>query len=292
MNINDKEFKNIMDTLQETIVGWDYYVNWAKVLGNYEKIKVPLNILNSLIGSQKIEQDAKDIFIKYPEVIEVLPVLIAVRDTKLKTCISIETMKVDTLTFDSKTFDLKQVDKYVNFLQISGLANLFRDRKIKSIPDYIIGVEIGLDSNGRKNRGGQKMEHIISDFLQSKQHQFNFEYIEQATQKSIKEEWGIDIQMDKSNRRIDFAIFKDGIVYLLEANFYGGGGSKLKSTATEYIEISNRFSKDPNVKYGWVTDGYGWYTAEKPLREFFDTNNNLMNLHILKNGGLEKFLNS
>ena len=283
------QFSYIMETLQETIKDWDYYVNWDKVFKNYNKFKIALNTLNSLIGSENFEQDAKEIFLEYPSVIESLPILLAVREQEIKIC-KLNTLEIESFLFNKEELSHQNVDKYITFLVKSGLKDIFYNKKVKSIPDYVIGIEVGLDTNARKNRSGSKMETIVAGILESKKNILNFEYIEQASQSNIFKNSGIDIPMDKSNRIIDFAIFKNNKIYLLEANFYHGAGSKLKSTATEYIEISNRFNNSPNIKYGWVTDGYGWKNTDNSLQEFFNNNQNLMNLHILKNGGLEKFL--
>lgn len=147
--------------------------------------------------------------------------------------------------------------------------------------DYATGVEVGLDSNGRKNRGGTLMENLVEDFVRVACDKLKLQYLPQANAAGIKKKWNIDIKVDKSSRNIDFAINKNGKLYFIETNFYGGGGSKLKSTATEYIEM-NRFWNEQGIEFIWITDGAGWQSTLRPLREYFDKSDYLLNLEMLK----------
>ena len=171
----------------------------------------------------------------------------------------------------------------------SGIGELLKDKKIKNLLDYATGVEVGLDSNGRKNRGGTLMESLVEDFVAETCSELNIGYMAQATASKIKRDWNIDIKVDKSSRIIDFAINKNGKLYFIECNFYGGGGSKLKSTATEYVEM-NKFWTEQGIEFIWVTDGAGWKSTLKPLREFFDKADYLLNLEMLKNDVLLKMI--
>jgi type II restriction enzyme len=175
------------------------------------------------------------------------------------------------------------------FFMQSGLGNLMKDKKVKNLVDYVIGVEVGLDSNGRKNRGGTLMENIVEKFVSQACAELGLDYMAQANAKKIKEHWNIDIQVDKSSRNLDFAINKNGKLYFIECNFYGGGGSKLKSTATEYVNM-NAYWNAQNITFIWVTDGAGWKSTLKPLREYFDKADYLLNLEMLKDNSLKNIL--
>ncbi len=111
----------------------------------------------------------------------------------------------------------------------------------------------------------------------------------QATAKKIKASWDIDIKVDKSSRIIDFSVNNNGKLYFIETNFYGGGGSKLKSTATEYVKM-NEYWNAQGIEFIWVTDGAGWLSTLKPLREYFDKAEYLLNLEMLKNNILKTIL--
>lgn len=172
------------------------------------------------------------------------------------------------------------------FLTKSGLFELFKNKDIKSVNDYIIGVEAGLDSSARKNRSGTSMENIVEYYISTLCSKNNWDWIAQATKSKIKELWDKNITVKKSNRRIDFAIIANDKLYLIEANFYGGGGSKLKSTAGEYKSDYSRWISDGH-SFIWITDGLGWKSAHKPLNETFDDTDFILNLDMLEKGILE-----
>jgi len=163
------------------------------------------------------------------------------------------------------------------------------DKKIKNLVDYATGVEVGLDSNGRKNRSGKLMENLVEDFIRKISNDLKIKYIPQATAKKIKAYWNIEIIVDKSSRIIDFAINKNGKLFFIEVNFYGGGGSKLKSTATEYVKM-NEYWNNQGVEFIWITDGAGWKSTLNPLREYFDKADYLLNLEMLKNDVLKTII--
>jgi len=152
--------------------------------------------------------------------------------------------------------------------------------------DYVIGVEAGLDSNGRKNRSGTSMETIVESYLEPYCKSHGLSYLSQATPNAIKERWGFNVPVDKSSRRFDFAISNGKKLVLMEVNFYGGGGSKLKATCGEYKGL-NELLDVPNVDFVWVTDGEGWNTTKDPLRSAFDALDYLWNLDWLYRNYLE-----
>ena len=177
------------------------------------------------------------------------------------------------------------IEHYYTFIEKTGLKDLFCNYDIKNLVDYVFGVEVGLNSNARKNRTGTSMENIISYYLsQFCKNNLEFSYIEQATKKRLKEEFNYIIDIDKNSRRFDFALYNkiQDKLYLIEVNFYSGGGSKLKATAGEY-QYLNDFIKSQNIEFIWITDGKGWLTALNPLQETFEKNDYVINLNMLKN---------
>ncbi len=287
---DDILFTQITSSFKEKgILLWDYFVNWEKVHKNIKPIEKELNLLNVLIGKEDVEKEVYELIKEYPQVIKTFPFLIAFRDTKVS-------MLTDVTEFLYKDYDFKHrvitdedcKDLTAFFMQ-SGLGDLVKDKRVKNLVDYVTGVEVGLDSNGRKNRGGTMMENIVETFVKSACEELGLEYLGQANAKKIKAQWGIEIQVDKSSRNLDFAINKNGKLYFIECNFYGGGGSKLKSTATEYVKM-NEYWNAQNITFIWVTDGAGWKSTLKPLREYFDKADYLLNLEMLKNKILSKLI--
>ena len=248
-------------------------------------MEVSLNLLNTLIGKDDIETAARELLKEYPKVIGVIPALLAYRERKVKLLSDVSKFSITEYDF-AKTID---VDKAVMFLKKTGFLRLLSDRNIKSIPDYFIGVEVGLDSNGRKNRSGTSMEDIAEFFIKDICQRNGFEYIAQATADKIKKKWNKDITVTKSSKRIDFAVNTPNKLYLIETNFYGGSGSKLKSTAGEYAEIYHQWTKDGH-QFIWITDGLGWQSTKRPLRDTFDSTDYIINLDMIQKGVLEELI--
>lgn len=286
----DLLFKQITTTFKDKgILLWDYFVNWNKVLKNIKPIEKELNLLNVLIGKEDIEKEVYDLIKEYPQVIKAFPILIAFRERKVSLLTDLTEFLYKDYDFKARELSNEDCKDLATFFVKSGLGLLVKDKNVKNLVDYVTGVEVGLDSNGRKNRGGTMMENIVETFVKSTCEDLSLEYMTQANAKKIKTKWGIEIMVDKSSRNLDFAINKKGKLFFIECNFYGGGGSKLKSTATEYVKM-NEYWNDQNITFIWVTDGAGWKSTLKPLREYFDKADYLLNLDLLKNGILKKII--
>ncbi|MBT4849612.1 restriction endonuclease, partial [Candidatus Parcubacteria bacterium] len=271
----EKKFKNLIDTLQDSIFTWSYFSDFKKVKNNTLKIERELNLLNSLVGKENLEDEFIDLIKEYPKVREVLPILIAIREKKIKEMqiiSDIESWKPelkDYLFYDD--LNEKSSKELLIFFKQSGLKNIFMNKNIKSIVDYVFGVEVGMDTNARKNRTGSLMEDIVEKFIYNFCTQHNdFEYLDQATKKKIEDKWGYKIKIDKSDRQFDFVIFnkRKRKLFIIEVNYYSSGGSKLKAVAGEFQELHS-FLKNQNLSFYWITDGQGWLTAKKPLEETF-----------------------
>lgn len=280
-----KDFNNLVATFKSSIKTWDYFVNWNKVFANSSDLEISLNKLNYLLGKENLKEEFKKLYTSNPDIIKAFPVLLAVRENKLEI--------FDKKTKNSEFFNFIQVDKtadeYFEFLEKTGLARLFQKDGIKNLVDYVIGVEVGLDSNGRKNRGGTLMEEIVGTFLTDFCNKNGFEYLPQARPSAIKAKWGFDVQVDKSERSFDFAIYnpKTKKLKLFEANFYNGGGSKLKAVCGEFKSLYSEL-KSQNIDFIWITDGLGWNTTKRPLEETYNHNEYVFNLNMIENGVLDK----
>ncbi len=287
----DKLFNKITSSFKTKITKWDYFVDWKKIHGKVSPIEEELNLLNVLIGKDDIEQKTYELIKKYPDVINIIPNLIAIRSKSIE--VLVDTKKFIYRNFSFRKRKLSDTDcrELANFFVKAGLGDLAKNKHIKNFVDYATGVEVGLDSNARKNRGGSLMEDLVETFVLETCEKEGLEYMPQATAKKIKAKWGIQIEVDKSSRQVDFAINKNGKLYFIECNFYGGGGSKLKSTATEYTQM-NQYWNEQGIEFIWVTDGAGWKNTERPLREYFDKADYLLNLEMLKEGVLTKIISN
>lgn len=285
----DEFFSFFRKTLKGKITRWDYFVNWKKVITNVDVIEMELNLLNSLIGKKNIAEAAESLFLEYPSCVKAIPSLLAIRDRSVQVLVDVSNFVYENFDFSCKKPSGEDARMFSSFILNSGIGELLADRRIKNLVDYVIGVEVGLDTNARKNRGGSLMESIVETFVAKDCLKNNAVYLPQATACKIRSEWQIEIEVDKSQRQIDFAINKDGKLYFIETNFYGGGGSKLKATATEYTSM-NTYWNTQGIEFIWVTDGAGWYSTLRPLREYFDKTDYLVNLEMLKLGYLSTII--
>lgn len=295
LKTDDELFDYFKDTLKvKGITQWNYFVNWEKVYRNIVPFEKELNLLNVLIGKDDIKTELTELILEYPKVVNAIPLLLAIRfktkkDQKINILVDTKNFEYDNFDLSIVTPDKKEAEKIADFFINTGLGDLIKDKKIKNLVDFATGVEVGLDSNGRKNRGGHQMEHLIEIYINDVCNELGLEYLKEANAKAIKEKWNIDIAVDKSSRRMDYVINKNGKLYFFEVNFYGGGGSKLKSTATEYVKMAEYWNSQ-NIEFIWITDGAGWLKTLKPLREYFDKAEYLLNLEMLNNRILNKIL--
>lgn len=287
-----KNFKLLKNTLTSSIFPWNYFVDFQKVIENTFEIKVQLNILNALLWENEIEEKFLEIIQKYPETRRVLPILIAVRffDKQILDKDTFEIEEVNEL-FNSKLEFEKE--KMLKFFEKSWLKNIFQNKYISNLNDYIFWIEVWLDTNARKNRTWGIMENlvekIISDFCRNNP---QFQYKNQANVSYIKQKWWIDVKTDKLSRRFDFAVFDSNKrrLSLFEVNYYGGWWSKLKAVAWEFVGLY-KFIKNQGFEFYWITDGLGWLTALNPLEDAYNAMDwNIYNLEMLKNNILGKIL--
>ncbi len=175
------------------------------------------------------------------------------------------------------------------FARQTGFLEHLKTKRIKSIVDYVMGVEVGLDTNGRKNRGGAAMESLIEWFVNTICQRKNLQYLPQATASKIRQKWNLNLPVNRSERTVDFAVRRGDHLILIETNFYGGGGSKLKATAGEYKAIFD-FWRGAGCGFIWITDGKGWKSARLPLEEDFNHIDYILNLEMTAKGLLEDLL--
>ncbi len=286
-------FNYFTSTLNKSNTYWDYFVNWEKVFGNIQEIEIDLNTLNYLVGKENIEESFKLLLKRQGSLARLIPILLACRENNFTILTSFAggNFKYEDFSFKNKqTLTDIEIDKAYNFANKTGLLAIFQNKRVKNILDYVIGVEVGLDSNGRKNRGGTTMERIVEELLRPICARNGIEYMTQATAPRIKAKWGIDVRVDKSTRRFDFAVKTSNKLCLIETNYYGGVGSKLKATAGEYKSLYDFLSTDGH-SFVWVTDGAGWNSTLRPLEETFRHIDYTLNLNMLCNGMLEAIIN-
>ena len=284
--MNNRNFNDWLSKFKTSISDYTYYVDFEKIYKNVDKVKVELNILNSLIGSKNIEDEFQNIMIKYPETLECIPLLLAVRSREIFVK---DEIKEYLFKFDKMVYSM---DDYIRFMRESGLFNLLQNHIINNLHDYVLGIEVGLDSNGRKNRGGHLMENLVESYIIKAGYKKNINYFKEMYIKDIEKKWNLDLSEISSNntstKRFDFVIKTDKQVYVIETNFYFSGGSKLNETARSYKMLAQESKKVKGITFIWFTDGTGWNSARKNLEETYNELETMYNIDDLDNGVLEK----
>jgi type II restriction enzyme len=276
--MRDRVFSYWLGTFRESINEYGYYTDFSKVYENAAKLKIEINILNSLIGSNNIEKEFEEILEKYPECLKAIPILLAVRSNEI---FCQDSNGAITYRFDKME---QSIEQYKYFMRETGLFDMLQNHLIGNLYDYVTGVEVGLGSNGRKNRGGHQMEDLVENHLK----QANVEYYKEMYLTEIEEKWGVDLSAisaeGTSTKRWDFVIKTDDKIYVLETNFYTGGGSKLNETARSYKMIAQESKLVEGVDFVWITDGAGWTSARRNLEETFDNMEHIYNIQDMENG--------
>lgn len=288
----EEKLKYFLSTLSITNRTPEYYVNWEKVNGGVKKHALALNTLNYLIGLNNLYEEAIQLFTQQPNLLEAVPVLFASRDVHLDVMEVDEDESIFFYNLDFKNVDTTNIQKYVDFMQKSGLLDFLKHSANRSLVDYAYGVEVGLDSNGRKNRSGKVMEDLLEGQLRAVADFYGYQTMTQATAHRMRQEWQVEVPVDKSERKFDGALFDSHKrrLFLFETNYYGGGGSKLKSVAGEFKSLYNHIIQNSEgIESVWVTDGQGWKTTAKPLSEAFAVIPNIFNINQLHHGYLREF---
>lgn len=276
-----RNFEEWLTKMIDSVASWSYYTDFEKVYRNVDKIKVELSLLSTLINSKNIEEDFKNLVTKYPEVLGVIPILIAKRESK----VIVKDSKCDyEFNFKKQNYSL---DDYALFMRKTGIFNLLEKHIIASLYDYVTGIEVGLDTNARKNRTGDSMEDLVESYLISSGLVKDVHYFKELNKSKIEKEWGIDLSKigneGKTEKRFDFVIRGKDRIYAIETNFYSGGGSKLNETARSYKSLFEVANEIENFEFVWITDGKGWNSAKRNLEETFNIGNHIYNIEDLKN---------
>lgn len=282
-----RNFKEWFSTFTDSIATYEYYTDFNTVYKNIDKIKVELNILNSLIGSKNIEEDFDVLFKKYPEIRKCLPLLIAVREKEIKVIDEGKKLKYNFT-------NINDIELLKRFMRKTGLFDLISNHLVNNLVDYVTGVEVGLGSNGRKNRGGHLMEDVLQGFIEREGFILNQTYFKEMYLKDIESKWDIDLSalsnLGKVAKRFDYVVKTKNCIYAFETNFYSSSGSKLNETARSYKMLAEESINIKGFAFIWVTDGLGWVGAKNNLEETFDVMENIYNIRELSEGKLKEIL--
>ncbi len=281
--------KALSDTLIETNRTYDFFVNWSKAAHNRDTFKYEVALLKSLRNATSPTDDLRKLITRYPEVIKVIPILLACRDGIVKVLNLIEPdIKYKTFNFSKTSYTATEIDDIAEFTEKTGLlATLCQ---MESATDYLLGVEVGLDTNARKNRSGLFLEKMVREVITGlvARHS-DIKWVEQKSYKYIQTEFGISVPPSLRDRKFDYVVIAKGKATNIEVNFYGGTGSKPSEVVSSYINRSEVLSS-AGWKFVWVTDGDGWKSMQNPLRVGVEYINYVINAYLLRKGLLEKII--
>jgi type II restriction enzyme len=281
-----RDFNEWLAGFRGSIANYEYYVDFQKVYNNVDAVKVELNILNSLIGSNSIEDEFDALLSRYPEVLKCVPLLLAVRQNEL---FARDADGEFLYNFDQPNLPLSQ---YKEFMRKTGLFDLIANHLINNLVDYATGVEVGLDSNARKNRGGHLMENLVDGFIKCAGFEHGKTYFSEMYIHEITDMWGIDLSAisnnGKTEKRFDFVVKTDSMIYGIETNFYGASGSKLNETARSYKTLALEAATIEGFTFVWFTDGKGWVSARNNLEETFEVLPHIYNIKDMENNVMNR----
>jgi type II restriction enzyme len=285
----DEICRNLCDTLIETNYTYDFFVNWDKATKNRDLYKYEIALLKSLKNSSNPTNDFSKLITQYPEVIKVIPILLACRDGIIKVLDSIETnLNYSEFNFSKQNFSQKEINDITCFTQKTGLLHILCD--MESATDYLLGVEVGLDTNARKNRSGAFLERLVTEVLKelSKANK-DLIFIEQKSFQYVEEEYHIKIPAELRDRKFDYAVINKGEATNIEVNFYSGTGSKPSEIVSSYSE-RNRALASADWKFVWLTDGQGWKKMKNPLHIGVSNIDYVINSSMLRKGLLQAII--
>lgn len=280
-----RDFNKWIKSFRNSIASYEYYIDFNKVYKNVEDIKIELSILNSLIGSKNIKEEFEKLLIKYPEIKKAVPVLLAKRETEIYCQ---DELGGVSYSFSVKSQENVDPEKYSYFMEKTGLFSLLQNHIINNLIDYVTGVEVGLDSNGRKNRGGHLMEDLVESYIIKSGYIKGDSYFKEMYIHEIEDKWNVDLSaisnQGKMEKRFDYVVKSNDMIYVIETNFYSSGGSKLNETARSYKTLAQEVETIEGVTFVWFTDGNGWNSAKHNLEETFDIMDHIYNINDMENG--------
>lgn len=290
----DKIVEKFHDTTIDTNKSYDFFVNWDKVRDHVNLYKIELNILNSLIGSTNFDDDLRKLLRKYPEVLPVIPLLIAERSVILKIIRDFSDRNSDIIeyNFNKRKLSSKEIEHLVQFFNNTGLKFYYQKLASRSILDYATGVEVGMDTHARKNRSGKAMEMVLEPIMQQINSKLRrpFTIIKQRQFTYLEKNMGIEISSSIRNRTADFILYRNRRAMVnIEVNFYSGTGSKPQEIVDSYITRQRELIEN-KMKFIWITDGEGWKGQKNQIRKGFEKIDYLLNLHFVRRGLLQEIL--
>jgi len=251
-------FSYFFKTLLKTNWTYDYFVDWRKVKENIRKYVKEISLLNSLtkISPKERKAELREIFVQYPETIPVIPSIIAIREKSIPVLELGEKALYKVFDFSKKKLTVKEAEDIVDFCEKVGILQFFGE--INDLYAYLLGVEVGLDSNARKNRSGEIFQNLVGLLLKRKLKDMKLEIKPEDPSLIIRR-----------RKRADFVIYSENRPkVVVECNFYNTTGSKPIETANAYIDLQRKL-REKKISFIWITDGPAWEKMKRTVIQSF-----------------------
>jgi type II restriction enzyme len=298
LNVKDEKdvIEKFLNTLIDTNRSYNYFVDWKKVKNNVEKHKIEFHLFDSLLKDKNFDNDLRKILSNYPNVLPLIPILLAIREQnrELKVIDNFEDKDINIVTYDFTPRNLSQqeIDSFVDFFYKTGLKKFFLEIGTNNIYDYVLGIEVGMDTNARKNRGGTSMELLLKPLINNivDKKKEPIEVLYQKKFKYLETNYGIKVDSSIKDRKADFILIgENNKIINLEVNFFSGAGSKPIEIVDSYIQRQSELKKH-GFEFIWITDGDGWSKQKNQLDKAFRNIDYLLNIYFVRLGLLEKIL--
>lgn len=290
-----QDISELVKTFQKTLIITnrtpEFFVGWTKVKKNLDEIRIELSLWNSLIGSENIETDFVNLIEKYPEVIKTIPILFAIREREFPVIVDFYDLEKSVRNLDfnknkNSRINPSEINDYVDFAKKGGLFGLFN--QIKNFYDYVFGVEVGLDTNARKNRSGEAMENLLAPLINDIANETRYKILAQKKFDAVQRLGGT-VPPELANRKSDFILYRDNQFVNIEVNYFSGAGSKPEEIVDSYINRRNELAKN-HWNFIWITDGDVWRVSENQIIKAFNGLDYVFNIEFSRKGLLKEAL--
>lgn len=291
----EQKFEYFYSNRQNLALPANYWIKYANVKDNMAKYGPDVFTLDYLIG--KNEDELIAFFTERSELLKLVPQLLGIREQKFEKPTSKKILKVEGIEgeylLNFSEIDVDNLEQYLTFVFDSGLADLLLRGLSKSVNDYAVGVEAGMDSNGRKNRSGQRGELYMENVLSTLAESYGFKWRGQTTYQYIKNEYNVELDDSLETVRFDGSLYNptNGMLYLFEINNFSSGGSKLKASGGEFSLRQQVFANSTH-QFIYITDGQGWDTDASHLKKIISSIDNVFNFSMIQHGYLTALIDS
>jgi type II restriction enzyme len=264
-----------------------FFVDWDKVQENIIDLDAEISLLNQAIGTSDLEEQLALIIAKYPEVLRLFPRIIAYREMQFPV-LSSKFLAVQNLDFERTSLtppSAVEIEKYMQFAKDAGIVEILD--YIDNLHDFLLGVEVGMDTNARKNRSGQAMESLLEPMIRKICEDLGCQMKTQESFKSVPS--GIKVPDGLKERKADFIVYSGKRATNIEVNFYSAAGSKPEEIVESYINRHNEL-KSSGWHFIWITDGDRWSSCENQLQKAFREMDCVLNIELVRAGVLEEAL--